>query len=185
MYQVPPPSRSARTVGKKAYLRLHKGYQFTWNSQKAPPGRGFDPLLCRSRQQNVLDFSRSLNSSLQDTPSSYLDRMSPMPYELQDLSSRGQIVISSIDSNERGPRLAISIFLLAVYIFALVWYFYLFWKRLLEEQSDFAANRKAEMRESGEKSWHDEPIWAGPCSRCSQFVNKAGQVDTRSVVSEQ
>ena len=25
MYQVPPPSRSAPNVGKKAYLRLHKG----------------------------------------------------------------------------------------------------------------------------------------------------------------
>jgi hypothetical protein len=95
-----------------------------------------------------------------------------MPYELQDLSPRGQIVISSIDSNERGPRLDIRIFLLAVY--ALVRYFYPFWKRLQEEQSEFAANWKAEMRESGEKGWHDEPVRAGQCCRCWQFVNKAG-----------
>jgi hypothetical protein len=100
--------------------------------------------------------------------------MSPIPYELQDLDPRGQIVISSINFNARGPRLAILIFMLAMYLFALFRYFYPFWKRLQEEQSDFAANWKAEMREFDEKGWHDEPVMAGQCCRCCQFVHKAG-----------
>jgi hypothetical protein len=36
MYQALPPSRSALTVGNKAYMRLHKGYHSPGISKQLP-----------------------------------------------------------------------------------------------------------------------------------------------------